>query len=432
MRTVNVEALAWRITATTEGGTATNPSGSYLARREDMPEGEWVVYVVDIAALIKAESRITTYGNAGDTTMTRLGIGFMYGHNQGGSTTDTYIDIAYFAVCDTWDEVASVVGDENVTYTDWKNTSSDKRVSSKGELPVDTKGEDAAKVIYSKNGDNLHIYIRSPHTEKYTRYDFVRATNTSINFDSWKLWSIEICDSDLNKVYNTATDDMTECEGALQERYSDGTLAADFIGGYHGDEKLKKITVLVDGVEIDMSKDYDLTACESVQAIVESVIYRCETTEQVFDRVRTNTWTEAGLEIKNKYVATAQIKIYRPETSMLAIAVDNDGYNGLITEHWDNVHNEWIEIGKFTESEGKYSAAGMTEARMRGLLDVCVKAYDCTFNGEALSPTGHFSYNYFSDTNKRIKIYLAPLYDRQFEVGDVFESTSFQSVFATE
>ena len=74
----------------------------------------------------------------------------------------------------------------------------------------------------------------------------------------------------------------------------------------------------------------------------------------------------------------------------------------------------------------------MTETRMRGILDVCVKAYDCTFNGAPLSPTGHFSYNYFSDTNKRVKIYLAPFYDRQFEVGDIFESTSFQSVFAAE
>ena len=82
---------------------------------------------------------------------------------------------------------------------------------------------------------------------------------------------------------------MTECEGALQERYADNSLAADFISGYHGDEKLKKITVLVDGVEIDMSKDYDLTACESVQTIVESIVYSCNTTNQVFDRVRTNT-----------------------------------------------------------------------------------------------------------------------------------------------
>ena len=235
MRTVNVEALAWRITATTEGGTATNPSGSYLARREAMPEGEWTVYVVDIAALIKAESRITTYGQAGDTTLTRLGIGFMYGHNMGGATTDTYIDISYFAVCDSWEEIEKVVGEDKVIFTDWKNPSGDKKLSSNGELPVDTKGDDAEKVIYSKNGDNLHIYIRSPYTEKYTRYDFVRNTNDSIKFDSWKLWSIEICDSDLNKLYNTSVDNMTECEGALQERYADGALAADFIGGYHGD-----------------------------------------------------------------------------------------------------------------------------------------------------------------------------------------------------
>lgn len=431
IKTTNADALSWRITAKKDGEVAAKPSGAYPALRAEMPEGEWTVYVVDIAALIKA-GNITTYGTAGDRDVTKFAAAFMYGYDGRGAEEGTYLDIAYFAVCDTWEEVEGVVGDEYVIYTDWKNSEGDQKLSSDGALPVITKGEEATKVIYKKTGEKLQIFVRSPYSETYTRYDFFHIVKENINYDSWKLISIEICDSDLKKLYNTATDDQTECEGALQERYPDGTLAADFVGGFHGDEKIKKITVIVDGVELDMSKDYGLTACESVQTIVESIIYRCDTTEQVFDRVRTNTWTKDGVEIKNKYTATAKIKIYRPETAMLAIAIDNDGYNGLITEHWDNVHNEWTEIGDFYASEGRYSAAGMTEARMRGLLDVCVRAYDCTFNGETLSPRGHFSYNYFSDTNRRIKIYLAPFYDRQFEVGDVFESTTFQSVFATE
>ena len=432
MRTVNVEALAWRITATTASGTATDPSGSYLARREAMPEGEWVVYVVDIAALLAAESRITTYGTAGNPDLTRIAAGFMYGHNLGGTVTDAYLDIAYFAVCDNWEEIESVVGDDKVILTDWKNNTSDKKLSSSGELPVDTKGDDAAKVIFSKTGNKMQIYLRSPDAEKYTKYDFIYIENASRKFASWKLESIEICDSDLNKLYNTMVGDSTECEGALQERYADGSLASDFIGGYHGDEKLKKITVFIDGIELDMSKDYDLTACESVKTIVESELFSCDTTNKVFDRVRTNTWTKDGLEIKNKYTATAKITINRPETSMLAISLDYGEYKGLITEHWDNVHNEWIEIGEFNVSEGRYSASGMTEAKMRGLLNVSVSAYDCTFNGQALTPTGHFSYNYFSEDNMRVKIYIAPFSNRTFAVGDVFESTSFQSVFAAE
>ena len=432
MRTVNVEALAWRITATTASGTATDPSGNYLARREAMPEGEWVVYVVDIAALLETESKITTYGTAGNADLTKIAAGFMYGHNMGGTVTDTYLDIAYFAVCDNWEEIESVVGDEKVILTNWKSSTSDKKLSSKGELPVDTKGDDAAKVIFSKTGNKMQIYLRSPDAEKYTKYDFIYIENASRKFASWKLESIEICDSDLNKLYNTMVGDSTECEGALQERYADGSLASDFIGGYHGDEKLKKITVFIDGIELDMSKDYDLTACESVQTIVESELFSCDTTNKVFDRVRTNTWTKDGLEIKNKYTATAKITINRPETSMLAISLDYGEYKGLITEHWDNVHNEWIEIGEFNVSEGRYSASGMTEAKMRGLLNVSVSAYDCTFNGQALTPTGHFSYNYFSEDNMRVKIYIAPFSNRTFAVGDVFESTSFQSVFAAE
>ena len=372
------------------------------------------------------------FREVGTISATKIAAGFMFGHNMGGTVTDAYIDIAYFAVCDSWEEIESVVGDEKVILTDWKNNTSDKKLSSKGELPVDTKGDDAAKVIFTKTGNKIQIYLRSPDAEKYTRYDFLYMENAARSFASWKLESIEICDSNLNKLFNTMVGDSTECEGALQERYSDGSLAADFIGGYHGDEMLKKITVLIDGIEIDMSKDYDLTVCESVQTIVESELFSCDTSNKVFDRVRTNTWTKDGLEIKNKYTATAKVTINRPETSMLAISLDYGEYEGLITEHWDNVHNEWIEIGEFTESAGKYSASGMTEAKMRGILNVSVSAYDCTFNGQALTPTGHFSYNYFSDDNMRVKIYIAPFSNRTFAVGDVFECTSFQSVFAAE
>ena len=436
MRTVNADSLSWRITATTENGTATDPSGGYLARRTVMPEGEWTVYVVDIAALLKAESRITTYGSAGDTTLTKIAAGFMYGDNKygGNETPDTYVDIAYFAVCDSWEEIEKVVGDEKVLYTDWKNTPGDKRLSSNGELPVDTKGDDAAKVIFTKTGNKIQVYLRSPDADSYTRYDFIRSSKPDINFDSWKLESIEICDSDLNKLYNTMVGDSTECEGALQERLASGGLAADFIGGYHGDEKLVKFTLLIDGKEIDATKDYELTACESVQAIVESYLMRCNTTEKVFDRVRTNTWTAEGLEIKNKYTATQTITINRPATSMLAISLEYGEYEGLITEHWDNKNDRWIEIGDLSQSDhgSHYGQTGMTEVKMRGLLNVYLDTYDCYINGEAITPNGHFSYNWFADNNRRVKIYVDPFSNHTFNAGDVFESTSFQSVFAAE
>jgi hypothetical protein len=216
-----------------------------------------------------------------------------------------------------------------------------------------------------------------------------------------------------------------EWEGAIKEV---GTK--DFLGGYHGDEYMTKLTVMVDGIELDMSKNYELAACNKVEITVESYINRCESDEKVFERVRVNTWTEEGLEIRNKYTATADIKIQRPATAMLAIAIDNDGYEDLITEHWDNIHNEWIEIGEFSKSEGRYSAAGMTETRMRGLLDVYVSIYDNRINGVDNTPVGHFSYNYFGETNRRIKIYLDAFRGVSLKAGDVFECATFQSVFA--
>ena len=219
-----------------------------------------------------------------------------------------------------------------------------------------------------------------------------------------------------------------ECEGALRELFEDGSVASDFIGGYHGDERMTKLTVLVDGKELDMSKDYGLTDCESVQAIVESCLFRVDSSEKVFDRIRVDTWTSEGVEIKNHYTTTAKIKIERAALSLIGICVREENYGELISEHWDNMSDSWMEICDFDHHHTECKATGFVEARMRGLIDVHLNTYDYKVNGVATSPFGHFSYQAY--TPKRIKIYVDPFSYRSLDVGDVFDCTSFQSIFA--
>ena len=289
--------------------------------------------------------------------------------------------------------------------------------------------EKGKKLLYSKVGDTVYIYIPSPYTDKYTRYSFVHHKNPYIKYDSWRILNIFICDSELNPLY-TKLPGECECEGALRERLDDGKVASDFIGGYHGDEVFVDITLLIDGRETDTSLDYPLSECECIQAVVKSVLFRVDSDEKVFERTKTDTFTRDGVEIRNRYDTLAKISIERAATSLLGVCISESGYDGLIREHWDNISEKWIEISDFDTHKNMCNATGFVEARMRGLLDVHLNTYDCKINGVATSPYGHFSYQAYNP--KRVKIYVDPFQNRTLDAGDVFESTSFQSIFATK
>ena len=87
------------------------------------------------------------------------------------------------------------------------------------------------KILYAKVGERMYIYMRSPYTDKYTRYEFVRIVNPYTNYDCWRIFTIAICDTEFNQLYSNQPGE-TECEGALRERLADGKVASDFIGGY--------------------------------------------------------------------------------------------------------------------------------------------------------------------------------------------------------
>ena len=86
---------------------------------------DWVVYVIEISALFAN----TDYA-AGDDTVTRAVFGMKGdgngGEYKGGAWQDfdetDYVDIAYFAICDDWSEVAKVAaGEQTVLFTGWSD-----------------------------------------------------------------------------------------------------------------------------------------------------------------------------------------------------------------------------------------------------------------------------------------------------------------------
>ena len=83
---------------------------------------EWVTYVVDLTLWSD-----TWYkeNNLSATTAS-------FALNAGGEAAGRYIDVQYFAVCDNWDEIETVVGSGTVQYTKWTDSGSNKTLNCDG------------------------------------------------------------------------------------------------------------------------------------------------------------------------------------------------------------------------------------------------------------------------------------------------------------
>ena len=107
------------------------PSVTRTMKAENL---DWQVCVIEIASLFAS----TDY-QSDDATVTRAVFGIKgdsTGNNddEDGGVND-YVDIAYFAVCDDWKEVASVTaGEQSVIFTAWSDASYDEIRTPNGTL----------------------------------------------------------------------------------------------------------------------------------------------------------------------------------------------------------------------------------------------------------------------------------------------------------
>jgi hypothetical protein len=94
---------------------------------------EWKVFVIDIEKLGQVEDFNFYAANNADLRSASFGLQVGYNH------TGTF-DVAYFAVCDNWSEVKSVVGDEAVVLTNWVTVGNDVTLT-----PADVDNKVAAE-----------------------------------------------------------------------------------------------------------------------------------------------------------------------------------------------------------------------------------------------------------------------------------------------
>ena len=405
-------------------------ASTMVSRSSACIDGEWQTYVIDLEKLAHP------LYEADSADVKKIAVGFhisslLASHNAS-------IDVEYAAICDDWSEIDKIVEEKMVLVSGWRDEEAWRTVSAKDGGPgVDTSGEDAEKVIYEKKGNELYVYIRSPYAEKYTRYKFAYRKDTTSAYEGWMIYSVAICDTDLNVLYYTSKELATDLEGALQEYNTDyqattnSNLAGDFIGGGHGDEQYKTIKITVDGAEIDMSLDHPIAACANIVTVVESDVFRWNTTEKVFDRTKTISWTEAGMTITNNYETVAPITIYRPAVGMLVVYGNDSGYDDIVTKHWDNISNEWKDVIWPDSPTGHHHQDLMTYAELDGdYVRASLEIKDFGINGVQTDSKGWFNYDAWSVNNRRVKIYLDIFRMKSLAVGDVMHSTAVHTTFA--
>lgn len=432
MRTHNIDSseqirIMMNSDTSSEGSnTALQPQKqTAILRTADFVDGEWQVYVIDLSVLKHK------YYTAEDTDVQKITFGFYFSALK--TEDEASMDIQYAAICDDWSEIDKIVEEKTVMLSGWAGNDPWEQVSTAdGGLPVFTKGDDADKVIYEKEGNILYVYIRSPYSESYTRYKFAYDKDTGIAYEGWRIYSVAICNTELKVLYYASKEKATDLEGAIQTYMSDGTtIAKDFVGGFHGDEKYRTLKITVDGVELDIAADYSLAACESVVAVVESDVFRCETTERIFDRTKTISWSEAGMEVKNSYKVLVDVKVERPAVGMLVVYRDDSGYNDLVTKHWDNISNKWIDVVWPSQPTANHSQQGMTYAELDGnYIKASLEIKDFGVNGVPTANRGWFNYDSWYVGNQRVKIYLDIFLRKELKAGDVMHCTAVHTTFA--
>ncbi|MBE6799186.1 MAG: hypothetical protein E7525_05375 [Ruminococcaceae bacterium] len=126
-------------------------------------------------------------------------------------------------------------------------------------------------------------------TQGKNEYTLRRHISKGINLDTWRLTRQVICGEEVWK--------DIDIEGPLKQEG-----AADFIGGYHGDEVFETVSMTADGVELDVSSNWSAFTTANFTVLVKSKVYYCNDTEKVaFIRHKKLVFTDNKLTVTNDW-----------------------------------------------------------------------------------------------------------------------------------
>ena len=175
--------------------------------------------------------------------------------------------------------------------------------------PITAKFNEVDKKVYNcklnKNGNVITI------ENNKSSYTFKRVSDNSINLDTWRLYDGSLkADGSLFNMWTSS-----DAEGVIKLVGED-----DYLGGFHGDEIMTDIHILLDGVELDLTEDYTEKEFNVLTVYVESDIYHCNTSAdagtKAFKRNKRIVFYGNKVEISNKFTAVDDVLVQQAALSM--------------------------------------------------------------------------------------------------------------------
>lgn len=247
-------------------------------------------------------------------------------------------------------------------------------------------------------GTSYQVFIQS----QKMKIELRKITDANINVEVWRIYIGWI-----------VADDGTTV-GLWQSSDADGVIKVDgeddFLGGFHGDEIMSAVHLLIDGVEQTLGTVFTAIDANTVDLYVESDIYHCNTSDSAdrvcFKRSKHIQFKDNEYTVSNTYVAQEAVNLITAFLGMLSIDLQKNGTT-LINGYSSNVNESFTLPTVQTASNPALESA-------KYLLPygtVEINAY----NMDRRSYVG--SVNYYSSGTPRSKVYF----------NDINNMTSFAS-----
>ena len=306
----------------------------------------------------------------------------------------------------------------NFTITDYPIKPKNVSIYSKQEVDEKLANNVSSKVFVRKTGEIFSIYIPTKNN-RYVKYTYEHIVKTDISYDSWRIKELSIVDVNFSPMWVLAPD--IEIEGAVEE-----VGAPDFVGGFHGDEYLLDLSILLDGIDISPNAADFERYVDEIKIINRSYLNRADTTTKIFTRYRVNTWNkEKGLIVENKYIVEAPVNINKTHLTMMAI---NKTYNGKQQVKWarTNYNFEKVDVSiPFSGTSITPKRKDITYMEIWGEESQLYARIESVYDKSKYPNHGAWMY----DFGDRPKAYFDVTGQTSLKAGDVIECKSIYTIY---
>lgn len=198
------------------------------------------------------------------------------------------------------------------------------------------------KVIEAKVPNNKLSKFGNVITIKTNKaeYSLQRITNTAINVDTWRLYAGSLYAPN-GSLFNMWTN--SDAEGVVKLVGED-----DYICGFHGDELMTSVHVLIDGVELDLSSDYTDIDFRTLSVYVESDIYHCNTSAQAgvkaFKRNKQLIFEGDTVTVCNRFEAVDNVNVQQAALAFFQCYRDDASNNKILDSYSVNSDFKFYDI----------------------------------------------------------------------------------------